>query len=188
MLDLTIVLDRSGSMRSCKTDMEGALQEYLRTIAPIPSLVTLYTFASSVRKEFEAIPISDVPTIEITPQGFTSMLDAIGMAVNQVGARLSAMEEAQRPDKVIFAIITDGEENHSKVFTYPQIRAMIEHQQEKYSWEFLFFGANIDAESVGKSIGVQSGNSISYTANTIGTRAVMDSLISYTVQSTSFRQ
>ena len=87
-------------------------------------------------------------------RGTTALLDAVGKTILDVGYRLSNTKEEQRPGKVIFVITTDGMENASSEFTYEKVQQLIKHQQEKYSWEFIFMGANIDAVKEADSIGI----------------------------------
>ena len=83
-----------------------------------------------------------------------SPLDAVGRAINETGARLSAMDETQRPGLVVFVIVTDGQENASREFSRAQIRKMIEHQQSAFQWQFTFRAANQDAFAEGASLGM----------------------------------
>ena len=87
-------------------------------------------------------------------RGMTALYDAVGKTILDVGHRLSKTPESERPEKVIFIITTDGYENASCEFTQRKIKEMIEHQSSKYSWEFMFFGANIDSAAVADTIGV----------------------------------
>jgi hypothetical protein len=82
------------------------------------------------------------------------LLDAIGRTIDEVGKRLAATPESDRPGKVIFAILTDGEENSSRRFTKHQVFDMIRHQQEKYAWEFIFLAANQEAIATAAGIGI----------------------------------
>ena len=92
----------------------------------------------------------------MVPRGGTALLDAVGRAINETGARLDKLSDAEKPGLVIFMIITDGEENSSKEFTNAQINKMIIHQQEKYKWEFSFLGADQDSFSVARTLGINS--------------------------------
>jgi hypothetical protein len=85
-----------------------------------------------------------------------------------VGCRLSNTPEVERPGRVIFVITTDGMENASKEFTYKKVKELIRHQQEKYSWEFIFLGANIDAEKEADTIGIRKDNAINFEASKEG--------------------
>ena len=88
------------------------------------------------------------------PRGSTALLDAVGQAINETGARLAAVDESQRPGLVVFVIVTDGQENSSREFTREQIRTMVEHQQSAYKWQFTFLSANQDAFAAGGSMGI----------------------------------
>ena len=99
----------------------------------------------------------------------TALLDAVGRTINSVGERLNKTPEEERPGHVIFAITTDGYENASHEFTKAKVKEMIEHQQDKYSWTFMFLGANIDAVSEGASLGINTDFAKKYTASSIGT-------------------
>jgi hypothetical protein len=122
--------------------------------------------------------IKDAPAYKIEPRGSTALLDAIGKTVTEVGEELAAREEADRPDKVMFVIITDGFENASRYFSKAKIREMITHQTEKYSWNFDFLGANQDAVLVGEELGVLAANAMSFATTVAGTRSVSASLSS----------
>ena len=124
-------------------------------------------------------PIAEVPkldTVTYVPRGATALFDAIGRTINEVGASLAAMSEADRPQKTIFVIITDGAENASKEFTRNKIVEMVTHQREKYQWEFVFLGANIDAFAYGQTLGIAANASMQYAANA----ACMDSAFTST--------
>jgi hypothetical protein len=93
-----------------------------------------------------------------------------------VGAKLAAMSEEDRPSKVIFLIMTDGEENSSRRYSASQIQEMVTHQREKYSWEFVFMGANIDAIAAGTNLGITATNSVNYVASAAGTHELYGSV------------
>lgn len=118
--------------------------------------------------------ISPMTTAEYMPTGMTAMLDAVGMTINHVGQKLASMPEEERPEKVIFTIVTDGAENSSKEFDWETVRNMIKHQREKYSWVFTFLGANIDVNRVSDNLGIDKMLSKRYTASKIGTQKVFN--------------
>lgn len=107
-------------------------------------------------------------------RGCTALLDAVGKTILDVGYRLSKTAEEKRPDKVIFVITTDGMENSSREFTYEKIRDLIKHQQEKYNWEFIFLGANIDAAIEAENIGIDISNAYNFEASEIGVETMYD--------------
>lgn len=170
-----IVIDRSGSMDPLVSDTCGGFNRFLADQKAVPGTadLTMVQFATDYQVVHDCLPLDKVP--DLTPQtyvpnGGTALLDAIGRTVNQMGQRLAAMSEADRPGKVILVIITDGEENASKEFTREQVREMLEHQQKKYSWEILYFGANQDVFTVGSSMGIAAASSVSYAPTGRGTQ------------------
>jgi folylpolyglutamate synthase/dihydropteroate synthase len=119
--------------------------------------------------------IKEVPEItrkEYTAGGNTALLDALGKTINEVGAKLAGIAEENRPGKVIFFIITDGEENSSKEFSQERIKEMVELQTHTYSWEFIFMGANIDSFSTAAALGIQSDHAFNWAATGMGIRNV----------------
>jgi hypothetical protein len=114
----------------------------------------------------------------------TALLDAVGRTVNRIGEKLSKMNEADRPSKVIVLIITDGEENSSKEFSYQQVKEMTEKQRNTYNWEFLFFGANIDSFLAASSLGIAKTRSTNFSASGIGLNTTLDAM---TLATSSYR-
>jgi len=157
--DITVVLDRSGSMASIRTDAEGGLNQFIdeQKQQPGEAIFTLVQFDTEYEFVHKAKPIKDVPKCMLVPRGMTALLDAVGKAIAETGERLEKMPEADRPGLVCFVIITDGQENSSKEYTKAQIKSMIEHQQGAYNWKFTFLGANQDAFAEAVSIGIQAG-------------------------------
>jgi uncharacterized protein YegL len=164
---ISAIIDRSGSMFGIKTDTEGGYNTFLKDQKELPgeATISLTTFDDRIELEYGMIAIKDAPAFTLQPRGMTAMLDAIGVTIKNLGAKLAAMDEADRPEKVLVVILTDGEENSSKEYTYQTIKAMITEQTEVYSWEFLFLGANQDAVLAGSQIGISAGKSMSYAAN-----------------------
>jgi hypothetical protein len=109
---------------------------------------------------------------EYYTRGCTALLDAIGKTINDVGKRLDKTPEARRPGKVIFVITTDGLENASVKFSYDEVKRMITHQGEKYSWEFIFLGANIDVAREGNKLGIKEDRAFSFTPDSEGIGAM----------------
>jgi hypothetical protein len=157
LTDITVVLDRSGSMQSCRSDAEGGLNNFVQEQkkAPGHALFTLVQFDHEYEFVHNGISIQDVPQLALVPRGRTAMYDAIGRAINETGKRLGAMPEDQRPGLVVFVILTDGAENASREFKQEQIKAMIELQQSQYQWKFIYLGANQNAIATASGIGVE---------------------------------
>lgn len=174
--EIIIVLDRSGSMSVIKADMEGGLNSFFEDQKKEPGRcsVTLTQFDTEYEIVYSGIDLKDVPKVEFTPRGATALLDAVGRTIHEVGKRLVDMDEANRPGRVIFLIITDGYENASKEFDQAQIKALITEQTEKYNWLFVYLGANQDAFAEARKYGIAMATS--YKADSVGTRAVTEGM------------
>jgi hypothetical protein len=178
LTDITFVLDRSGSMQSVAADTVGAFNKFVADQKAVPGecLLTLVQFDHEYEFVYRGTPIRDVPPLDVTtymPRGWTALLDAVGRAVNETGARLAALPEHDRPEHVVFVILTDGHENSSKEFDRAKVMALIKHQTETYSWQFLFLGANQDAIAAGAAIGVIAANAMSYAGTGVGTSSAI---------------
>jgi len=101
--------------------------------------------------------------------GCTALLDAIGGAVHHIGNVHKYAREEDRPGKTIFVITTDGMENASRFYSYKEVQRMVKHEQEKYGWEFLFLGANMDAISAARSFGIREDRAVRYACDGAGT-------------------
>ena len=115
------------------------------------------------------------------PRGRTALLDAVSRSIAETGERLAAMPAEQRPNQVLFVIVTDGGENASQEHTLfnggrESIFRMITHQREKYSWEFVFLGANQDSIATATSLGISPSNAVKFGADVRGTKALMGGL------------
>lgn len=158
LTDITLVVDRSGSMQSVRDDAEGGVNSFIVEQANEPgeALLTLVQFDTEYEFLHKGVPISQVPKYELVPRGMTALLDAVGRAINETGERLSKMDEQDRPGLVIFVIMTDGQENSSKEFSKAQIKEMVERQQNEYNWQFTFLGANQNAFEEAGGMGIHA--------------------------------
>ena len=156
LTDITMVIDRSGSRQSIQSDAEGGINSFIEQQKQEPgeANVTLVQFDTDYEFVHSGVPIKQVPAFKLVPRGSTALLDAVGRAINETGARLAVIDESQRSGLVVFVIVTDGEENSSREFTRDQIRKMVEHQQSAYKWQFTFLAANQDAFAEGASLGI----------------------------------
>ncbi|HET9419823.1 MAG TPA: vWA domain-containing protein [Nocardioides sp.] len=159
-----LLLDRSGSMQSIKTDTEGGFAAFVEEQKRTPGecRVTLAQFDNHYDVVYTDRPIADVPALDLQPRGSTALLDAMGRSITDAGTKLAALSEDQRPDTVIVAIMTDGHENASQEWTHPAIKALVEQQTEQYGWQFLYMGADQDAIEVGRNIGIKADHSVTY--------------------------
>lgn len=181
LTELVYIMDESGSMYNLRDDTIGGYNQMIdeQKSAPGEARVTTVLFNHTHRRIVDNMDVREVPKIaskDYTPNSSTAMLDAIGDTVIEIGKKLADMPEHERPGKVIVTIITDGEENSSTEYTLKQIKDMIEEQRNKYSWMFVFIGANIDAMSVGSSIGIDRKLTKNYTASKVGTETLYKSL------------
>ena len=178
---ISLVLDRSGSMDSVKADTIGSFNTFLKEQKENPKecTFTLVQFDNEyeIIHDFVSLKKSKNLTEKtFVPRGMTALYDAIGRTINSVGQKLEAMNEEDRPERVIFVVLTDGEENSSKEFHRDQINEMIKHQTEKYNWQFIYLGANQDAISAAGSIGIKSSNAMTFACNARGISATATSL------------
>lgn len=184
---ITYVLDRSGSMSTVQKDVAGGLTSYIaeQKILPGKCTFSLVQFDDQYNVEYWFKDIKEVETIDFVPRGWTAMLDAIGKAINSTGEALALMPEADRPDKVLMIIHTDGEENASKEFRRSQINDLIKHQETKYNWKFVFVGTNIDVVATGGDIGVSRGSTKAYDNTSRGINVMYSSLSNATAKARS---
>lgn len=177
LTQMVFVLDMSGSMSPLTIETIGGYNAMIadQKKEEGDALVTTVLFDHRYNMIHDGVNIKevkDMTTAEYMPTGMTAMLDAVGMTINHVGQKLASMPEEERPEKVIFTIVTDGAENSSKEFDWETVRNMIKHQREKYSWVFTFLGANIDVDRVSDNLGIDKMLSKRYTASKIGTQKV----------------
>lgn len=171
---IAMVLDRSGSMGPIASDTIGGVNTFLETQRKVPGecSATLVQFDDVLEVLADGHRLADVKPLTsetYVPRNSTALYDAIGQTIVRTGDWLMRKPEAERPEKVIFAVITDGLENASREYTQAKVFDMIKHQRETYKWEFVFIGANQDALATGASIGVARSHSINYAANRKGT-------------------
>jgi hypothetical protein len=179
--EIAFVLDRSGSMESCReAAIEGFnsfLQEQQRTEGL--AKLTLILFDDEYLAPIDALPVAEILPLDndsYVPRGSTALLDAIGRTIDELGARLVSLPEQDRPMQVIVAILTDGLENSSQNYTWRQIADAIKQQSEQYRWTFLFLGANQDAIATAAQMNITAANAAAYVADAAGLHASSKSL------------
>lgn len=165
---IVVVLDRSGSMGPQREATLEGLYSFVREQQKLPGecRLTLVQFADNYWLDIHEKPIAEVSDITYWPAGGTALLDAMGKAIVETGLSLSVRPEADRPSKVIFVTITDGEENASRMYSRGQVFGMISRQREVYKWEFLYLGANQDAIREARSLGIPGTHAMSWNSNT----------------------
>lgn len=166
--EIVIVLDKSGSMDRTRDEAISGFNEFLREQKALPgeAHISMYQFNSKVKCLYEHIPLleaSELTTESFSPAGWTSLYDAIGTAIQKTGERLAALPEEERPNKVMLAIITDGQENTSSEYNLAQVNRMIEVQRNQFSWHILFIGSTLQAQSQREAFtSVRGSHSMSY--------------------------
>lgn len=161
--EIVILLDQSGSMASRKEQTITGFNEFLHEQKQVPgrASLTLTLFNTETEVRHLVVPINDVPDLTaetFTPGGMTALLDAVGETIRSVGTRLEAMDEVDRPGLVLFAIITDGQENSSKEYTKKAVNEMIRHQEDVYGWEFDYVGTDPSVWTEAAGLGIQVTN------------------------------
>ena len=192
--DITIILDRSGSMDSVKSDTIGGFNSFLSEQQKVEgeaslSLVQFDDQYEVVYLDKDINSADKLTDATFQPRGMTALLDAVGRTINSVGQRFSSLPDTERPDKVLLVVMTDGFENASREFNAAKISEMINHQRDVYKWEFMFIGANQDAVLSAKEIGIPAFAALTYAANEEGTRAaysvMADKVKNYRVSSSA---
>ena len=185
--ELVFIVDRSGSMSSIASDMQGAIKSVLsdqKKQYEGDIDVTFVRFDSEYEEVFSGRSINDVSDsdLEINPRGMTALLDAMGKTINTFERRFSETDEKDRPDKVLFLIITDGGENDSKEYSRDKVFGMIKTIERDHKWGFTFIGANQDAIAEGGNIGISRGKSFNYKATSKGVGDMSRSVSNFTAQ------
>ena len=172
-MHVALVLDASGSMGSLRTTTVESLKKFFAGLKSDEdkTLLDVWQFDDEVKHLADSVDLNaGAPrTIEdYTIGGCTALYDAICTGIDELGRKFAAMPEAERPDGVIFAILTDGFENASRTFTRTDVRNRIEHQSTKYSWEFRFLAANQDAITTGRDFGLAAESCATFDASEAG--------------------
>jgi len=172
LTEIVFLLDRSGSMGGLESDTIGGFNSFVEKQRQQEgeTVVTAVLFDHIYELLWNGIDAAKAKLTEeqYYVRGSTALLDAIGKTILDVSYRLSRTSDALKPGKVIFVITTDGMENSSREFTYKKVRELIKHHQEKYGWEFVFLGANIDAVQEAESMGIARDNAFNFEATKDG--------------------
>ena len=174
LTELVFILDRSGSMAGLESDTIGgfnAMVEKQKREAGDAFLSTVL-FSNTSTVLYDRVDIRKVEPMterQYYVGGCTALLDAIGDAVHHIGNVHKYAREEDRPARTVFVITTDGMENASRRYTYDEVRRMVERQRERYGWEFLFLGANMDAISAARRFGIREDRAVRYECDAKGT-------------------
>jgi hypothetical protein len=172
--ELLTIFDRSGSMGIIVDDMVGGYNSFIeeqRVQLGNDVNVSLYSFDNFYEVVYDNVNIDKVKKLtvdDVQPRGSTALYDACCRSIDKLGERLNASPDNERPEKVIVMIITDGQENCSKMYNKISLKERIREQTDKYGWGFLFLAANQDAMEVGRGFGVAGNNTFTYEATSKG--------------------
>ena len=181
LTEIVFILDRSGSMAGLEDDTIGGFNAMIEKQkreagSAIVSTVLFDNESEVIHDRADIQRIEPMTRNEYYVRGCTALLDAVGGAIHHIGNVHKYAREEDRPEKTLFVITTDGMENASRKYTYDRLKAMIERQKEKYGWEFIFLGANIDAAREAARFGINADRAVNYNADSIGTAVIYEAV------------
>ena len=181
LTELVFILDRSGSMAGLEKDTIGGFNAMIekQKAEEGEAYISTVLFDNYSEVIHDRVALNAVPKLtekEYYVRGCTALLDAVGGAIHHIGNVHKYAREEDRPEKTLFVITTDGMENASRRYSYEKVREMITRQKEKYGWEFLFLGANIDAAMEAARFGIDADRAANYHADTQGTAVIYEAM------------
>jgi len=181
LTELVFILDRSGSMAGLEGDTVGGFNAMIekQKAEAGEALVSTVLFDHESQVLHDRVDIQKIRPMtrkEYTVRGTTALLDAVGSAIHHIGLVHKYARQEDRPEKTLFVITTDGMENASHRYTYDKLKEMIRRQEEKYAWEFLFLGANMDAAREAARFGIRQDRAANYHADSKGTETIYESV------------
>ena len=188
LTEIVFILDRSGSMAGLEADTVGGFNAMLERQKKEEgtALLSAVLFSNDSEVLYDRVDLRKVEPMtdaQYRVGGCTALLDAIGGAVHHMRNVHKYAREEDRPAKTVFVITTDGMENASRRYTYDEVRRMVKDAQEKYGWEFLFLGANMDAIAAAKHFGIPEKRAVRYACDSEGTvlnyKVVSDTVACY---------
>lgn len=174
LTEVVFILDRSGSMEGLEKDTIGGFNSMLKKQKSEPGrvLVSTVLFDDACQVLHDRVPLENVRPMteeDYWTRGCTALLDAVGGAIDHIGRIHKYARAEDLPDKTLFVITTDGMENASGRYSYRDVSRMVKRQEERYGWEFIFLGANIDAEKEAARYGIRKKNAVNYVSEAVGT-------------------
>ena len=181
LTEIVFILDRSGSMAGLEGDTIGGFNSMIEKQKKEPgeALVSTVLFDNVSEVIHDRIDIQRIEPLtrnQYYVRGSTALLDAVGSAIHHIGNVHKYAREEDRPEKTLFVITTDGMENASRKYSYDRVKMMIRRQQEKYGWEFIFLGANIDAAKEAARFGIGEDCAANYHADSTGTAVIYEAM------------
>ena len=177
LTELVFILDRSGSMSGLEKDTIGGFNAMIekQKAEAGEAIISTVLFDTYTEVIHDRLPLGSVPKMtekEYYVRGCTALLDAVGDAIHHIGLVHKYAREEDRPGKTLFVITSDGMENASRRYSYDKVKSMINRKKEKYGWEFLFLGANIDAAREAARFGIDADRAANYHADSKGTEVI----------------
>ena len=174
LTEIVFILDRSGSMGGLEADTIGGYNSLIERQKKEEgeAYISTVLFDDTCQVLHDRVPLQDVKPMteeEYYVRGCTALLDAIGGAIHHIGNVHKYARDEDRPEKTLFIITTDGMENASRRYTYKRVKHMVERQKEKFGWEFLFLGANIDAIAEAGRFGIRADRAVNFCCDSEGT-------------------
>ena len=181
LTEIVFILDRSGSMAGLESDTVGGFNAMIQKQknAPGEALISTVLFNTTTVVLHDRVDVDKIQPLtdrDYCVGGCTALLDAVGSAIHHIGNVHKYAREEDRPEKTIFVITTDGLENASHRYSYERVKEMIQRQQKKYGWEFLFLGANIDAAQEAARFGIKADRAANYHADSQGTGVIYETV------------
>ena len=175
LTEVVFILDRSGSMSGLEADTIGGFNSMIakQKKEEGEAYISTVLFDDTCEVLYDRVPVNKVEPMndnQYYVRGCTALLDAIGGAIHHIGNVHKYAREEDKPEKTLFIITTDGMENASRQYSYEKVKEMVARQKEKYGWEFLFLGANIDAIDVAGKFGIDSNRALNYVSDHKGTQ------------------
>ena len=179
LTEMVFILDRSGSMSGLESDTIGGFNGMIERQKQEEgeALVSTVLFSDESKVIHDRVDLQKIEPMtdkQYYVGGCTALIDAIGSAIHHIGNVHKYAREEDRPEHTIFVITTDGMENASHRYTSDQVKAMVQRQKDKYGWEFLFLGANIDAVETAAHFGIEESRAVNYHCDPIGQNRVYE--------------
>ena len=174
LTEVVFILDRSGSMSGLEADTIGGFNSMIakQQKEEGEALISTVLFDDRTEVLYDRVPVGRVEPMndrQYYVRGCTALLDAIGGSIHHIANVHKYAREEDRPEKTLFIITTDGMENASRTYGYDRVKEMVEKEQDKYGWEFLFLGANMDAIEVAGRFGIRADRAVNYECDSVGT-------------------
>ncbi len=174
LTEIVFILDRSGSMSGLENDTIGGYNSLIEKQKKEDgeAIISTVLFDDKIEVLHDRVTLDEIKPMtdkDYYVRGCTALLDAVGGAIHHIGNVHKYARKEDRPEKTLFIITTDGQENSSRIYSYDKVKKMVERQKKKYGWEFLFLGANIDAIAEAARFGINADRAVKYECDEVGT-------------------